>query len=271
MSMLLESILLFLNFFQCQGGWETPGSSFLYISDHTAVWDDSTGSMYVYGGGALGVDLIHYTALTDSWTSMSLTGSEPGSRTGYTAVWDPVTAGMYVHAGYDLSGTCGTGCYNGLYYDLHFYSSQGNSWNRLSPGGVAPLGRYEHTAVWDSTYAVMYSFGGEHDTLILDDLHSYSSQNNVWTELSPQGTLPAARSSHTAVWDDAVAGMYVFGGYSSSGTALNDLHLYYSLLNSWLELLPSGSLPLARYSHTAVWASSLQGMLVFGGYRGDCG
>ena len=38
-------------------------------------------------------------------------------------------------------------------------------------------------------------------------------QANRWSQLSPSGTAPAVRSSHTSVWSDVADGMYVFGGY----------------------------------------------------------
>ena len=47
-----------------------------------------------------------------------------------------------------------------------------------------------------------------------------------WQNIFP-GTLPEARSKHTAVWSPEVNGMFVFGGFGTS--ALNDLHFYGAL------------------------------------------
>ena len=53
-------------------------------------------------------------------------------------------------------------------------------------------------------------------------------QANRWSQLSPSGTAPAARRSHTSVWSDVADGMYVFGGYDGKlfGNSLNDFHFY---------------------------------------------
>ena len=49
-------------------------------------------------------------------------------------------------------------------------------------------------------------------------------QANRWSQLSPSGTAPAARSSHTSVWCDVADGMYVFGGYDGGrGLSVNGL------------------------------------------------
>ena len=80
-------------------------------------------------------------------------------------------------------------------------------------------------------------------------------QANRWSQLSPSGTAPAARSSHTAVWCDVADGMYVFGGKDGSrglsvngprdsgvhcgtprlrwGKRLNDLHFFDR--QAWVE------------------------------------
>ena len=51
-------------------------------------------------------------------------------------------------------------------------------------------------------------------------------QANRWNQLSPSGTAPAARRSHTSVWSDVADGMYVFGGNDRGGETLNDFHFY---------------------------------------------
>ena len=46
-------------------------------------------------------------------------------------------------------------------------------------------------------------------------------QANRWQQLSPGGTAPTARSSHTAAWSPAADGMYVFGGFEGSSRVLS--------------------------------------------------
>ena len=46
-------------------------------------------------------------------------------------------------------------------------------------------------------------------------------QANRWSQLSPSGTAPAVRNSHTSVWSEVADGMYVFGGYVGGGRGLS--------------------------------------------------
>ncbi|CAK9024217.1 Leucine-zipper-like transcriptional regulator 1 homolog [Durusdinium trenchii] len=252
---MLFGFVIGLNFALNKAAWEVPSISSIPRSSHTAVWDAETAFMYVFGGDG-GTGLHRYSRETSSWTQLSPNGIEPSPRSEHTAVWDPSAAGMYVFAGHVQ--------YQGWNFldDLHYYSRQSNSWTELFPSGSAPQAREEHAAVWDLANARMYIFGGNAGSF-LNDLHFYASQDNSWTQLSPGGILPSARDGHTAVWDDAVAGMYIFGGYD--GSSLNDLHFYSSQDNSWTELLPSGTLPDGRFKHTAIWGASVMRMYVFGG------
>eukprot|EP00434_Breviolum_minutum_P020958 symbB.v1.2.018488.t1/scaffold1477.1/size133841/2 len=131
-----------------------------------------------------------------------------------------------------------------------------------------------------------------------------AGEANRWSQLSPSGTAPAVRSSHTSVWSDVADGMYVFGGYlvgrgnflndlhffdrqARSGHTsvwsdvadgmyvfggwdgskyVNDLHFFDRQANRWSQLSPSGMAPRARNSHTSVWCDVADGMYVFGGY-----
>ncbi|CAK9118162.1 unnamed protein product, partial [Durusdinium trenchii] len=107
----------------------------------------------------------------------------------------------------------------------------------------------------------------------VNDLHFYSQASNSWSSLSPTGTLPTARYYHTAVWGISSSGeygFYIFGGHD--GGLLNDLHFYCQASNSWSLLSPTGTLPTARYYHTAVWgisSSGKHGFYIFGGWTGS--
>ena len=91
-------------------------------------------------------------------------------------------------------------------------------------------------------------------------------KTNTWSgALSPSGTPPSARHTHTAI----VYGnyMYVFGGYDGS-TPLNDLHRLNLDTLTWSGALsPSGTPPSARRGHTAIVYGNY--MYVFGGYDGS--
>jgi prepilin-type N-terminal cleavage/methylation domain-containing protein len=153
------------------------------------------------------------------------------------------------------------------------FATLGNLWAKLTPTGTAPPIRYAHSAVWDATRDKMYVFGGSKGASgSLNDLWSYSATTNAWVQLTPTGTAPDIRYSHSAVWDAGRNKMYVFGGFKETiVTSLNDLWSYDASANSWTKLTPTGTPPDGRYAHTAVWDAARNKMYVFGGYSNNTG
>ncbi len=106
---------------------------------------------------------------------------------------------------------------------------------------------------------------------------SSSATAQSWTQLSPTGGPPPLRggSNVVSVVADGNANLTMFGGVNTIGGNLNDSWV---LSNStglggtptWTQLLPTGSLPPPRHSHAAVYDSSSNRMIIFGGCGGGC-
>jgi hypothetical protein len=91
--------------------------------------------------------------------------------------------------------------------------------------------------VWDSSNAQMLIFGGmTRQAQFLNDVWAYQSIGQAWVPISPTGNSPAPRRGHTAVWDEKIRQMLVFGG-----SGFNDL---------W-ALRPSSSPPPPSATPTA--------------------
>ena len=115
----------------------------------------------------------------------------------------------------------------------------------------------------------------------LNDIHRLdigggTSSAPTWVDITSNatGTFPAARTEHTASVCSLLAtsgtplGMLVFGGSSSSGVALADLHAFRFDTMAWGAITPSGVAPQARKGHTAtLLLNSL--LAVFGGSNQD--
>ena len=185
--------------------------------DHSAVWSPAAGRMLVFGGARDGrglADLWSYDAATGQWTELMPDGPEPPARFRHTAVWDAAGDQMLVVGGY------GGGFPGGYLDDLWSYRPSINAWVQLALDGPRPPPRARHTAIWDAgaqRILVLGGFAGGIDYLA--DLWSYDTRRGSWTQLSPIGPQPGARSAHTAVWDATRGQMIVCGGY---GGALYD-------------------------------------------------
>ncbi|CAE7204363.1 gefF [Symbiodinium natans] len=131
-----------------------------------------------------------------------------------------------------------------------------------------PASRSGHTMVWDSgadgAGEGFLMYGGLLDSAMSGDLYFFGVTSNLWTQKS---SGPAARYRHSAVIDPTARAMYIFAGMSlSAGTAstFGDLHRYDVDLDSWTALQGTAG----RSRHTAVWDSSSDRMIVFGGVDG---
>lgn len=170
-----------------------PSGIHRYLHAVTAI----AGKMYVFGGHN-GSILLNDTKVFDpsvgaegGWAALSPSGTIPPTRHYHTAV--TLNEKMYVFAG--------TG--NQTYNDLHVFDpsdgAQGK-WTLLSPAGNLPTVRYFHTAV--ALDSKMYVFSGQTPSSVIKDLWVYDpsvGSDGTWTKLSPTGSFPIQRTSHSAV------------------------------------------------------------------------
>src|SRR6266536_1441595 len=144
------------------------------------------------------------------------------------------------------------------------YNPGTNSWTPTSITN-APHARLYHTAVWSGTEMIIWGGyfrdgSGDH---YLDTGSKYNPTVDSWTDSSTT-SVPATRAYHTAVWTGTE--MLVWGGYYFDGInnyVLNSGGKYNPDTNSWTATSNTGA-PVARYTHTAVWAGDE--MIVWGGF-----
>ena len=197
-------------------------------------------------------DGARYNPANDTWTPMTTVGA-PAGREVHAAVW--TGSEMIVWGGNNYDGTSH---YLG---DGGRYDPVGDRWTTVNPAG-APVGRYNHTAVWTGTEMIVWGGFGERSGrfLFLNDGGRYNPAGNTWTALTTAGA-PEGRDTHTAVWTGSE--MIVWGGQipfnpnaSQTGGRYNPVD------NSW-KAVSTTDAPVERFSHTAVWTGSE--MIVWGG------
>jgi hypothetical protein len=98
-----------------------------------------------------------------------------------------------------------------------------------------------------------------------------------WTELSPSGTPPVARTGTTGVYDPTSDRMIVFAGRDGSGNNRNDVWALThangeGVTGQWIRLIPNGATgsPPARSGHSAFYDSVNNRMIIFGGCSAYC-
>ena len=80
------------------------------------------------------------------------------------------------------------------------------------------------------------------------------------------GRAPSERSLHTCTLQtiEGCRVVYLYGGRSKSGSALDDLHVLDLEANFWSSPKPKGERPAGRYGHSAVVHG--ENLYVFGGH-----
>ncbi len=132
------------------------------------------------------------------------------------------------------------------------------------------------TAMKSKSEAFKALFGGGL-TLLLNLTLAGPAAAQTWTQLFPTGGPPAARHSHTAVYDPGSNRMIVFGGRSEFGpTLFNDVWVLTSANGlsgtpQWIQLLPAtpSGAPAPRWIHGAGYDAANNIMIVFGGGLGS--
>jgi len=216
------------------------------------------------------------------WTQLAPTDGPPPVRAGHTAVTDPLN-NMIVFAGF-ASGIGGPPMYNDVWVLSDADGSVSPSaWTQLTPAGALPAARARHSAVYDPNTNSMTIFGGDlavgycfaqsNDVWVLANANGLGGPP-AWTQLTPAGALPTVREGHSAVYDGANNRMIVLGG-EMLGCPFDPNPEIWVLDNangaggtpSWTQLSPAaGAAPDARAWHSAIYDSTNNRMIIFGGY-----
>jgi len=223
-------------------GRETPEGR----SGHSMVW---TGESLIVWGGVAGFPLntgARYDSLENKWSRMTEVAA-PSGRRNHTAVW--TGSEMIVWGGDGLTGVSGSG---------GRYDPALDSWSPIdASGGLAPLARTGHTAVWSGTEMIVWG-GIDGGQVPLRDGSRYDPSTDTWTPLTLDDA-PSRRLDHAAVWTGSE--MIVWGGrdaryeFATGGR-------YDPSTDQWTATTKTGA-PSRRSNHTAVWSGTE--MIVWGG------
>ena len=243
---------------------------------HAAIYDPVRDRMVVFGdtysdsaGSVWALSLSGSLA----WSKIALSGTGPGYRSGVRGIYDPTHDRMIVFGGYSAAA-------DSLMNDVWALSLAGTpAWSRLIPDGSPPTRRELVALTYDPIGQRMIVFGGYQDLrpdgppAPCRDVWALSLTDTLtWTRLLPVGDVPPALYNCASAYDPVRGRMLVYGGTGSS--------FYYSphpetwalqLGDSpaWMLLVPPGDLPPGRAGACAVYDSTRDRLVVFGGSGSD--
>lgn len=149
------------------------------------------------------------------------------------------------------------------------------SWTNATITGGAIPARANHTAIYDAIGTRMVVYGGWDDLfMVFDDVWSFdlSSAANGSVPCALETTSGIAtpfRTGHSAVYDSANRRMIVFGGQDDVLAYRNEVFVLNLATMEWTQPPTTGTPPSIRALHSAVYDSTRQQMIVFGGTDGS--
>ena len=148
-------------------------------------------------------------------------------------------------------------------------------WKKLPATGLAPQNR--SSPATGTIGNDVYTFGGLFDNFaafqntFYNDLFKFDTTTNTWTELTPTGPLPDARTfaASTALGSE----LFVYGGSSYDPsffpfTVYDDLWAYDSVTNEWREIVAAGPSPGQRNGAILVADECNDKLYLYGGLNG---
>jgi hypothetical protein len=234
---------------------------------HSAIYDPVRDRMIVFGGRG------DSTTFGDAW-ALSLDGppawSEvaPGvsgpKRSSHVAVYDPAGDRMLAYGGDGASRN-----------DAWSLSLTGSpAWSRLEPSGSSPMGHASHATILDAGRGRLVTFGGLNDAGLPTQELSFLglTEPPAWSGVV-QPLAPMDGAWDSAVYDPAGARLIVFGGMI--GWDPNPSNEAWALalepVMTWARIDPSGTPPIARKGHAAIYDPVRRSMVGFGGFAGPGG
>ncbi len=156
--------------------------------------------------------------------------------------------------------------------DLYLVHPATGAMSALVPATpVRPGPRFLPSLIYDSRRNSLILFGGNlfPADVPVSDVWEFDLASSTWAPLTPGGTPPIARNGHSAVYDSVYGSMLVFGGANDfTGDLFDDVHrliLPAAGPPAWQALSVSGTLPVPRDRHTAIFDPDSSRMIVFGG------
>lgn len=267
---LVVGVLLIISFSYCEE-WQIIGNPGERASAFVTI-DSINRRMLMFGGDNM--NLFYGSQHNDVW-SLTLDstntvwkrlypqGTPPSPRRAGSAIYDIANQRMIIFGGITDSG---------LTNEVWALNFQGTpTWMQLFPTGIAPSPRCLHSAIYDQQNQRMIIFGGENETNVFNEVWALNLNNLTWQQLQPQGTQPASRLQHTAIYNPNNNQMIIFGGFNS-GTFYNDVWTL-SLspgTETWTQLFPSGP-PPTRAGQIAGYDPRRNKMIIFSGWYYDAG
>ncbi len=127
----------------------------------------------------------------------------------------------------------------GLHYtnDLYVYYVRRDLWKKLQTKGCKPSPRYKHQAVVVDDKMYVIGGGCFKPEQMYIDMYCLDLRTLEWENLVDMGgDVPQARVAHTCCYDEDAKSIYIWGGFTSELSRLQDFCAYHVPSNTWTRI-----------------------------------
>lgn len=253
------------------------------VGFHSAVYDSSVNDMYVFAGSSseaklAGDDHAFTLSSANGTGTSSWTRGGPPARYSQAMFYDSVSNSVFVMDGQHAQTNTNIDDY---WQNTGVNDSTNINWIPINVQGTHPKARWGHTLAYDGVNNRAMVFGGAtgFPAPCVNEYWIMTTANNTgskpaWVAQTPTGTLPPVSTRHSAVYDPATNKLIVFGGFNCTSTYYNDVWVLSNANGvtgtpAWMKLSPTGTLPSARQSTSAIYNSTTNTLTIYGGDAGS--
>ncbi|HOW51119.1 MAG TPA: kelch repeat-containing protein [bacterium] len=245
---------------------DTKPSARMY---HSLAYDSDRGKIMLFGGSddeynSRKQDTWEYDGSTGTWTNRTpapIPSSWPTARADSSLAFDTNRRKIVLFGGYD-----------GMFkQDTWEWNGATGAWTDRTPSPIPsswPTARAGHVLAYDSSRGKVV-LSGKLDLLLVDtiDTWEWDGTTGTWTDRSPSGTRPIARSNHALAYDSVRSKVVLFGGTDDTQSLhQQDTWEWDGTAGTWTDRTPSDIKPVARTHHALAYDRVRGKVVLFGGY-----
>ncbi|MFN0105617.1 MAG: kelch repeat-containing protein [Bryobacteraceae bacterium] len=190
---------------------------------------------------------------SEGYTLMDNGSIAPSPRIDGTIAYDPGSRRIYLFGGQRAEAL----------NDLWTYSFERRQWEQVDTPGERPSARFGHTLILDAPRNRLIVFGGQ-SSGFFSDVWAFGLGGGGWRRLGADDAGPSRRYGHSAIYDAARERMVISHGFTNAGR-FDDTWAFDLRSDSWSNISPSGTRPLRRCLHHAVYDGERNLMYLYGG------
>jgi hypothetical protein len=190
------------------------------------------------------------------WIALATSAARPAARRDHSLTFDADRGLLYLFGGRAQGVALD---------DLWTFDLATAAWSEASLAGAKPPARFGHNAFYDAVQRRLVVAMGQAGSTFFNDVWAFDPATLSWVERGAgSGERPAVRYGAGGAYDPGGNRFLVSHGFTDNGR-FDDTWVFDLATEAWSQIGTSGGVPLKRCLTRAVWETSSQQLLLFGG------